>query len=68
MFKKIVDDVEKDDGDVRSRYGFLNNHNLSQHEDSSNFNGIDGDVDKGDVISGYGSMNFHTSLQHNGLE
>ena len=68
VFKKIVDDVEKGDGDVSSRYGVLNNHTISKHEDSSNFNGIDGDVEKGDVISGYGSMNFHTDLQHNGLE
>ena len=42
MFKNIYDDVEKGDGDVKSGYGFLNSHTLSQREYSGIFNNIGG--------------------------
>ena len=53
---------------MSSGYVFFNSHTLSQHEYSSTFKNIDGDVDKGDVSSGCGSMNTHTYLQLNDLE
>ena len=67
-FKNVDDDVEKDDGDMSSPYGFLNSHNISKREDQSIFKNIDGDVDKGDVSSGGVSMNGHMDLQQNDLE
>ena len=67
MFKNIYDDVEKGDGDVKSGYGFLNSHTLSQREYSGIFNNIGGGVYKGDFNSAYGYMNVHTDSEQNNL-
>ena len=63
MFNNIDDDVEKGDGDVSSRFVFLNSHTIYQRDDSSAVKKIDWDADNGDVSSGYGSMNSHNYLQ-----
>ena len=57
---------DSDNGDVSSRYGFINSHTITQCDDSSLFNLLDGDVENGDVSSGYGSKNSHTVYQQNG--
>ena len=60
-------DWDLKNGDVSCWNGFINIHTLSQCNESSYFNDVDGDV-KNDVVSGgHGSMNRNNISQNNGL-
>ena len=56
-------DFDSSNGDISSRYGFINSQTLSKCKDSITFKDMDGDVGKGGVSSGCEFMNSHTDLQ-----
>ena len=58
-------DFDSNNGDVRSVYGFINSHTLSQCDDTSTFKDIGGYVENFDVSSECGSMNSHTFFKYN---